>query len=139
MSNLMAHAERELKAAGYSLESEDVMDRRIYKHTMLIVQQFALCGHSGASAAMHTDMITKLLQFQPLGPITRDVHEWEPVGELYPGMSEDMIWQNRRDGRMFSEDGGRTYYNVDELRRGWRARLFGRVRRRYESLQAEGF
>lgn len=136
MSNLMLHAEVELKRAGYSLESEDEMDRVIYRNTMGIVRLFSMCGHSGGSAPIHTDMIAKLLSFEPLGPITSDVHEWQKIAD---GMGfEDPTWQNRRDGRMFSHDGGKTYYNVEELRYGWRRRVFGR-RKMYTSAPAEGW
>jgi hypothetical protein len=134
MSNLMAHAEQELKWAGYSPECEDPMDQAIYKHTMMIVQHFSLCGHSGGSAPIHLDMIEKLLRFEPLGPITDNPDEWQHVGE--DGF-DGPTWQNRRDGRMFSHDGGRTYYSVDELRRGWKRKLFGRIGKKYRALPWE--
>lgn len=133
MSNLMLHAEQELKRAGYTPDADDELDRNIYKETMMIVQHFAACGHSGGSAWAHMGMIQALLSFKPLGPLTDDPDEWMDVSEF---MGETGCWQNRRDGRMFSDDGGKTYYSVDELRTGWRRRLFGRRGKTYTSEPA---
>jgi hypothetical protein len=66
MGNLEIHAHRELLAAGYSEGSEDELDRRIYLTTMGIVKLFSQNGHSGGSAAVHTHMINRLLQFKSL-------------------------------------------------------------------------
>lgn len=133
MSNLVKHAERELRAAGYSPDMADLTERNIYNVTLRIVQLFSHVGHSGGSAQVHTEVIHRLLKFEPLGPITVDFGEWMHIDEAMAGRPD--CWQNRRDGRMFSNDGGKTYYNVDELRCGWRAKLFGRVSKRYTSAR----
>lgn len=131
-SNLVAHAKFELKRVGYSPDSEDKMNRNIYFHTAAIVRHFSECGHSGGSAPIHLDMIEKLLRFEPLGPLTDDPDEWINVAD-FGGPGSPALWQNRRDGRMFSEDGGKTYYSVDEFRYGWKAKLFGRKGKIYKS------
>lgn len=132
MSNLVQHAEQELRALGYSPDSEDELDLNIWTHTLEIVDVFARCGHSGGSAYFHTQVIADLLQFKALTPLTDDPQEWvEHEGVASDGGS---AWQNKRDSRMFSEDGGKTYYSVDELRpRGWRRKVFGRRGKTYTS------
>lgn len=135
MSNLVDHATRELNWAGYAHDSEDEMDRSIYFSTLMIVEAFSVVGHSGGSAPFHLDMIEKLLRFEPLGPITDSPGEWMEIDEGM--MGKPGVAQNTRDGRMFSEDGGKTYYSVDELRRGWKARLFGRTGKIYKSAPSD--
>lgn len=130
MSNLVAHAKRELKIAGYAEDSADALDRVIYQSTIQIVEAFARCGHSGYSAMAHTQIINQLLQFKPLGEITNNPDEWFDHGSA--GLGEP-IWQNKRDSRMFSEDEGQTYYSVDEFRRGWKRKLFGARGKTYTS------
>lgn len=131
MSNLEDHARRELVAAGYYPDSKDPLDHSIYWSTIGIVRHFGSCGHSGASAAAHLALIERLLQFKSLTPITDNPAEWQEIEEGF--MGRPGVFQNRRDGRLFSEDGGKTYHNVDEQRYGWRARLFGRWKAIYTS------
>lgn len=135
MSNLVEHAKAELKRAGYAPDMEDDMERVIYQSTIKIVEAFSQCGHSGMSAMIHTDMIRRLLSFEPLGTITNDPDEWMEISEEM--MGEPGVYQNRRDGRMFSEDAGLTYHNVDEQRYGWKATLFGRWKKIYTSAEAQ--
>lgn len=122
MSNLSDHAEIELRAAGYSPQSEDHMDKVIYDMTMVIVDAFSQCGHSGGSAAAHTWMINQLLQFKAITPITDNPEDWIDVSD-FMGPGPTGVWQNRREGSLFSEDGGKTYYDLDELPRGWRRKV----------------
>lgn len=128
-SNLVTHAKRELARAGYTADVTDRMDRDIYVSTMVIVQAFASVGHSGYSAAAHAYMVNQLLQFKSLGPITDNPDEWQKVSlDL-----EREAWQNVRESSLFSEDGGKTYYDIDEFRRGWRRKLFGLRGKMYTS------
>jgi hypothetical protein len=99
-SNLVAHARRELELIG---EEPDVIDW--YCRT---VREFASYGHSGGSASVTIPVLNKLLQYEPLTPLTADPAEWTDRSEMsgYP------LWQNARDSRAMSEDGGATYWLV---------------------------
>ena len=97
-SNLVAHARRELNLIGEEPE--------VIEGYLKVIQAFADMGHSGGSAMVAIPVINELLSFRPLSPLTDDPDDWIEVGY---GM-----WQNRRDGRMFSEDGGRTYTSVED-------------------------
>lgn len=46
-----------------------------------IVDLFADQGHSGGSAAITISVVSKLMQFQPLTPLTGEDDEWTEVGE----------------------------------------------------------
>lgn len=112
-SNLVAHAERELKTIGEEkYHSEKLVE---------MVKIFASMGHSGGSAAVAIAQLTALLEFQNLSPLTDDEDEWMFHGNVDYGMSPDAwengqggIWQNKRNGEAFSNDGGKTYYLLSE-------------------------
>lgn len=100
-SNLVAHARRELALVR---ESPEIVDA-----TLRIVTEFSGVGHSGASAHFHIAMLTRLLRYENLAPLTDDPDDWIEVGH---GM-----WQNRRNSEAFSKDGGRTYSLLSERKR----------------------
>lgn len=99
---LVAHAHRELTLVGE--------DPWITAGLCKVVAAFAEMGHSGSSAAHCAAYLEKLLRYQPLTPLTDDPAEWQDQSEIsgYP------IWQNLRDPRAMSTDGGKTYTLVDE-------------------------
>ncbi len=70
------------------------------------VRVFAGQGHSGASAAITTAFLEKVLRYEPLTPLTDDPAEWNAVGEG--------VWQSRRNSEAFSDDGGKTYTLLSE-------------------------
>jgi hypothetical protein len=101
-SNLVQHAERELKAIG---EEQEFIDGYL---KMLTV--FADMGHSGGSASVFIPTLTALLNFKNLGPLTNDPDEWMDVGE----MSGFPFWQSKRCADAFSTDGGQSYYLLSD-------------------------
>jgi len=102
MSNLVDHARREFALIGEEQWLTDGLCK--------VIAAFAEMGHSGFSAEHSTAVLEKLLRYQPLSPLTDDPAEWEDRSELsgYP------IWQNIRDSRAMSRDGGKTYTLVGE-------------------------
>lgn len=105
MSNLVEHAKRELELLG---EEKEIIDGYLK-----VVQAFADMGHSGGSASAAIPIITQLLQFKNLLPLTDGPEEWHHHEAETYGVSED-IWQNKRNGEAFSHDGGKTYYLLSE-------------------------
>ena len=97
--NLVAHARRELALIG---EEPDVIE--MYIRT---IRGFASYGHSGGSASIAIPVINQLLQYKALSPLTANPGEWNEVGSN--------LWQNARQSDAFSEDGGQTYYILDEV------------------------
>lgn len=80
--NLMAHAQREL-GEGLDIELQEI----------LLV--FSSQGHSGMSAGVTTDLVQKLMRYEPIGPLTGEDDEWfEPV---------EGVFQNKRCGRVFKQ------------------------------------
>lgn len=104
-SNLVKHAYHELTLIG---EDPKVIDWYIR-----VIKEYASFGHSGGSHMAIMPCLSQLLNFQPLSPLTNDPEEWyHHSKDMWDG--DNGIWQNKRDGRMFSEDGGETYTCVDD-------------------------
>lgn len=99
-------ARHELELAGLFDEDSDyggMIGQAVYD----IVRLFSMQGHSGFSAIIVTDLVNKLLRFEP---ITENDHS------EYIDRTEEsgyQLWQCKRDSRYFSEDSGKTWYNVD--------------------------
>jgi hypothetical protein len=106
-SNIVAHARRELELIG---EAPDVIEGYLK-----VMQAFADMGHSGGSAMIAIPVITQLLRQKPLGPLTDYPADWQYHDAQTWGDPEGKgIWQSRRDGQAFSEDGGKTYFCFQE-------------------------
>lgn len=98
MSNLVEHAKREL-----ALTEEDP---EFIKGIIKIVEIFSKMNHSGSSAAHAIVVINELLTFSNLTFLTNNPDEWTNHG--------NEVWQSKRNSEMFSRDGGRSYYSVNE-------------------------
>ncbi len=98
----MSHARRELERIG---EERDV----IYWY-LSVIRMFAGVRHSGESARVLLSVLERLLRYEPLTDLTDDPAEWIDRGEVN-GMP---WWQNTRDSRAMSHDGGKTYWMTHE-------------------------
>lgn len=104
-SNLVRHARYELKLIG---EEPDVIEMYVR-----VINEYASFGHSGGSHAAMMPVLTDLLNFKPLTPLSSEPSEWYYHGEETWG-DQGGIWQNTRNSAAFSKDGGKTYYLVSE-------------------------
>jgi hypothetical protein len=111
MSTLVDHARYELELAGL-LDRDSDYDGMIGEAALEVVTLFSKQGHSGMSAEMVTAIVTKLLRYKPLTPLTYAPDEWVDQSEASGG---NPTWQNRRDFNVFSKDGGKTHYSVKDV------------------------
>ena len=102
MSRLVEHARAELELIGE--------DPAYAASLVAAVAAFASFGHSGGSAMCAIEQLTALLQFENLAPLTADPDEWEDRSE----MTGVPVWQSKRNSKAFSENGGQTYWLVDD-------------------------
>jgi hypothetical protein len=103
--SLVEHATRELELCGQTKEDP------AYAATLVAaIAVFASYGHSGGSAMVAIEQLHILLNFGTLSPLTADPEEWIDR----TGMSGYPMWQSMRNPSAFSEDGGATYYLLDE-------------------------
>jgi hypothetical protein len=122
MSNLVEWAKLELERIG---DQNDSMQQSMNRDILQIVEMFSEQGHSGFSASYALNMITRLLDWKPITPLTGEDDEWCDV----PKWDKDKnCQQNKRcsavfrynfdnstaiyiDGKVFSDDGGKTWWN----------------------------
>lgn len=106
-SNLVTHARIELKLMGEEPEVIEWYAR--------VIKEYASFGHSGGSTMATAPVLNELIQMNPLTPLSSNPDEWQYIGGDTWGQ-DGGIWQNRRNGRAFSNDSGRTYYLIDSER-----------------------
>lgn len=119
---LVAHAQREATIYLDSLREKDDMEVEVMRSLVAAVAEFATYrGHSGMSHEIAVRMLTVLLDMGTLAPLTDSPDEWMPLDyDFDTGPGRDLrqddpaniriaLWQNRRDSRAFSRDGGATY------------------------------
>lgn len=104
MSNLLAHAMDELDRIGMTEDSPDEMNRAMRKHILHMMQEFANEGHSGFSANYAINILTRLLDFKPLSPLTGEDDEW--VKHDY---GVEPSYQNKRRSSVFKDANGEVY------------------------------
>jgi hypothetical protein len=75
-----------------------------------VVDEFFSFGHSGSSFYETLRVLTELLHQRNLSPLTNDTNEWVDRTEI----SGFPVWQNNRNGEAFSQDGGATYWLLNE-------------------------
>lgn len=104
MSNILSHAKVELDRIGMTENSADEMNVQMRKHILHMMTEFAREGHSGFSASYAISILTRLMDFKPLSPLTGDETEWHEVG--------DGQWQNKRRSSVFKDADG-SCYDID--------------------------
>jgi len=108
MSNLIEHAKYELDQAGLFDEDSDYCGD-LDDCVMELVKCFSEQEHSGFSAQRTSDLFNRVSRFKPLTPLTDNPDEWLECRDGY--------WQNKRCPSCFSEDGGKTWYDLDDQKR----------------------
>lgn len=98
-SGLVRHARQELELIN---EDPDVIN-----WFLNVIAAFTEYGHSGYSAAITQAVLSDLLQFKNLYPLTTDPHEWMLIGGMVKG---ETLYQSRRNPAAFSNDRGKTYW-----------------------------
>jgi hypothetical protein len=109
--SLAAHAERELKLAGLFDKDSDY-EGMLGEAVLELMEVFAKQGHSGFSAMLAMDLFGRLAKFEALTELTDNPEEWNDISEYQDG---EPGWQSVRSPSCFSKDGGKTYYNLDDL------------------------
>ncbi len=116
-SKLYLHAKKELELLGMydknSPENADGLQPRLADNILKMIEIWGKIGHSGGSAMWTRDVLHKLLGWEALTPITSSSDEWEDVSAYGDGP----LWQNKRDSRNFSRDGGKTWWNIDDKKK----------------------
>ena len=108
MTNLTQYAKEELERAGLFDRDSDY-GGLLGNSALEIVETFTKQGHSGHSAEVVTQLVSKLLRYEPLTPLTYAEDEWTDVSKE----TGHPLWQNKRRLSVFSKDGGKTHYDLN--------------------------
>lgn len=112
---LKEHAEAELKKLG-----EDEIQIKINEQILEIIDVFGNQGHTGFTANYAINILSRLLRYLPLQPLTGEDDEWVEVGE---GIEQNKrfgeVFRTNHDnktaywscGRIFSNDDGKSWYS----------------------------
>lgn len=104
---LLSHAEEELRRIGMGPDCDpEDMNGMMRKHILHMMQEFANEGHSGFSASYAISILTRLMDFKPLSPLTGEDDEWHDISE-YGGYPTK--WQNKRKSSVFKDSNGECY------------------------------
>lgn len=112
MSNLTDHAKRELEWAGL-FDADSDYNGMLGKAVMELVEVFAKQGHSGGSASIVLPVFSAVASFKTLTPLTSDPEEWMQVSPDVMPNGSPPVWQSKRQHSCFSNDGGKTHYDID--------------------------
>ena len=102
--SLRAHAEIELDLIGMTADSTDEMNRSMRAHILHMVDEFAKEGHSGFSASYALGILTRLLDYKPLAPLTGEDSEWNEIND--DRTNNLVLFQNKRCSRVFKNNEG---------------------------------
>ena len=110
MSNLLKHAERELKLIGY--DGKDEYNNMAKEAILQLIETFAKQGHSGFSAPYVANMFHKLANYETLSPLTGNDDEWSDVLDERSSSDTKMLFQNNRDSRVFKYEKGAYFLDA---------------------------
>ena len=136
MNKLLKHAKEELKYAGFNIEapdkekfdSDDDYNNACAKSAYKLLETFCEEEHSGLSAQITLSLFDKLVRWQNLTPLSNNPDEWLDISE-YEGKPEGSSFQSKRCSSCFSNDGLKTYYDLDENEN---SRIFHELKSRKE-------
>lgn len=98
--SLIEYAKKELDLIGLGEDDRtgETPDYQMRDHILRMVDEFSQEGHSGFSASYALNIISRVLAYKPLSPLTGEDSEWNEVGED--------LWQNRRASNVFKTTEG---------------------------------
>jgi hypothetical protein len=95
--------ERELNLIG--MNDDEFINQMMRDNILELIKVFDQQGHSGFSAGYCIRILTKLLKYKPLSPLTGEDSEWIEVADKY--------YQNKRCSSVFKDEEG--VYDIDAI------------------------
>lgn len=100
--SLLEFSKSELNRIGLTEDSPEEMNRAMRSHIIHMMKQFCDEGHSGFSAAYALNILSRLMKWEPLSPLTGEDDEWTEVADGKGGT----MYQNKRYSSVFKDDTG---------------------------------
>jgi hypothetical protein len=122
--NLLDWARFELERLTNGVGENDEMQKVMNENILELLGVFSKQGHTGFSANYLIPILSRLMSYKPITPLTGEDDEWDDVSAWWDAKS---VQQNKRfsavfrenndnstaywvDGRVFSDDGGKTWF-----------------------------
>jgi|SRR5579863_2061935 len=118
MSNLEAHAKKEMEIAGLFDKDSDY-GGMLADAVMKMIKVFGDEGHSGFSANMAINIFEKVARFEPLTPLKGTDDEWMEIGpDEFQNIRCSHVFKKNGaaydiDGRIFREPNGVCYTSFE--------------------------
>jgi len=120
MSNLIKHAEIELKMAGLFDKDSDY-GGMLGESVMELMKVFSDQGHSGCSAGMVSNLFDKLSRYKPITPLTLKDDEWCEIGtDKFQNKRRSSVFKDGKNGRAYFID---AYYKKTQTGSTWSGSL----------------
>lgn len=118
--SLVEYAREELQRAGM-FDKDGDYGGELGPVVMELMRQFADGGHSGGSAQLALELFERLARYRPLTPIAdpMSLHEYIDHTGISGGTP---TYQSTRLPTLFSEDGGKSWYDLDLKLPWWKHR-----------------
>jgi hypothetical protein len=108
------HTLREFKIAGMLDESADAQTKNIVKVlTEMLDSLQGLDNPDGKIMDAAIGLFVMSVKMRLFSPVTDSPEEWDNKSDLEKGYA---LWQNNRDPNLFSEDEGKTYHVLDDVK-----------------------
>ena len=104
--NYVEHAERELRLCGLAYANP-----KLARDIIAVVAGLGKFGRDGSTPAQGAEIVRRLLALEPLTELTDNPADWS--GYRRDSNSDTVLWQNRRNPRAWSTNGGVTYWLAD--------------------------
>jgi len=124
---LIEYAEDELRRAGFFDKDSDYAGM-VGPAVLEMMKQFADEGHSGYSAHLCLSVFERLARFRPLTPVENPMADNSFIDHTAIS-GGNPTFQSTRLSTLFSEDGGKRWYDLDKSVPKWKQWLG--VRRGY--------
>ena len=118
-SGFIKFALREFKQGGLNVEDPQEYEDHVARDVIQLLTVFAAQGHSGFSASLAIHWFKNLASYKPITPL---------LNPMETGLYHDVSGFNPQDGKctlqsthvssLFSEDGGKTWYDIDKKPKG---------------------
>jgi len=109
---ILKHGYNELKLADY-LHTNDEYNYAIGKAVLQLLNVIGKQQHSGMSINIVKTLFNKLSDWQNITPLKRNRKEWYDVSQV-SNLPKNTIWQNKRNPACFSNNQGKTFFNVNK-------------------------
>lgn len=103
--SLLEFSKRELDRIGLTEHSPEEMNQAMRQHVIHMMEEFCNEGHSGFSASYAVNILSKLMKYEPLSPLTGEDDEWNEVSDGNGGK----MYQNNRCSHVFKLEGKQAY------------------------------